>query len=280
MAERVTVTIRASGTHIDVLTVQDAMRQVLDIFDLLESDKDGTVKWKLVHATTNSPFRLQGEAVSFEPTVDVSVIARTQKLAVAAGLREAAQGRFPDAWADSRRIAIAKRLFNRNLNGIGATLMDFEDGAPPIAVTPVVAKAAVRALERRPTDNLYDLVAPKQEVGSIEGTLSELSTHWNHPAVRIIDARTKAEVWCRLSADLRNRFADKATFADIWEHKRVIVRGRLRYDEAGALSYVLATDIEKLEPKAISVDAIVDRDFSSGLSVVDYLDRFRDGSLG
>ena len=278
VAEKLTVTVRASGAHIDVLTVQDAMRQILDIFELLEA---GTaVQWSLVHASTNSPFHLQAEAVSFEPAVDVSVIARAQKVAVANGLREIAAGRYPENWAnDSRRLNAAKRLFNRNTNGIGATVIDFESGEP-ITVTPVVAAAAIRVLGKQPEDSLYVMPSGKQEIGSIEGTLYEVATHWNHPAIRVVDARTKAHVWCRLSTELQQKFADKATFADIWEHKRVVIRGRLRYDDEGTLAYVLANDVEKIDQRSVTVDAIKDKEFSGGLSVVEYLDKFRDGALG
>lgn len=280
VAEKITVTISASSAHIDVLTVKDAMRQVLDIFDLLESDKDPAVVWKLSRATTNSPFQLQGEAVSLEPSVDISVVARAQKTVAANGLREISRGQFPDAWQnDDRRLSIAKRILKRNLNGVGSTVIDFDHGEP-VSVTPTIAAVAIRAIEKRPEDDLYVFPSGKQEIGSIEGTLQELGTHWNHPAVRVLDARTKEQVWCRLGKDLQMQFGDKATFKDIWEHVRVVVRGRIRYDEDGALSYVLASDIDKIEAREVSVAKLADRDFTGGLSVVEYLDRFREGTLG
>jgi len=47
--ERITITVRASGAHPDVLTIQDAMRQVLDIFELLTSGSASLpgIEWKL-----------------------------------------------------------------------------------------------------------------------------------------------------------------------------------------------------------------------------------------
>jgi hypothetical protein len=277
--EKVKVTIRASGTHPDVLTVQDAMRQVLDIFELLTADQNGGVEWKLVSATTNTPFHLEGEATSFEPAVDVSVIARAQKIAVGAGLRSLSNGRPPRDW-DNRRLSIAKRLFNRNLNGVGSTAIDFEIGAEPILITPTRAKEAILVLEAKAPNQLYELPNIREEIGSVEGTLSELSTHYNSPAVRIIDARTHQAIWCRLSDELQSRFEDKTRFSDIWSHKRVIVRGRIYYGAENAISYVFATDIQKIEDHPVSLEQIKDRDFTSGLSIVEYLDRFRDGSLG
>jgi hypothetical protein len=278
MAERVIVVVRASGAHPDVLTVQDAMRHVLDIFELLTADQNRGVEWNLTKATTNSPFQLEGEAVSFEPAVDVSVIARAQKIAVGSGLRSLSNGRPPKDW-DARRINIARRLFHRNLNGVGSTTVDFEIGEP-ILITPTRAKDAILVLEAKAPNTLYELPIVKEEIGSIEGTLSELGTHWNHPAVKIVDARTKQEIWCRLSVELKSKFADKATFSDIWEHRRVIIRGLMHYNPDGLVGYVLASDIQKIEPREVHVEEIKDREFTGGLSIVEYLDRFRDGSLG
>ena len=65
---QVTVIVRPSAAHPDVLSVQDAMRQVLDFFDLLtpeETDGGGLV-WNLTLASTNSPLTVVGEAVSGE----------------------------------------------------------------------------------------------------------------------------------------------------------------------------------------------------------------------
>src|SRR4051794_5054282 len=98
------------------------MRQVLDVFDLLAEDAEGHqgVQWRLVSAGTNSPFHAEGEAVSLEPAVDVSVIARAQKQLVATGLVQISEGHVPDTW-DAKRVGIAKRLYRRNVNGVGAT---------------------------------------------------------------------------------------------------------------------------------------------------------------
>lgn len=276
MPERIKVVIRASDAHRDVLTVQDAMRQVLDIFDLLAGDGDG-VEWKLARATTNSPFYLEGEAVSLEPAVDVTVIARTQKLTLARNLQALASGeepRDPDF-----HLATARRLLARNLNGIGATSIDFEIGEP-IVFTPPVARAALDALNTRAGQGLFAITRPREEVGSIEGTLSFLGTHWNQPAVRVLESKSRTYIWCRLNAELQRQFHDKTTYTDIWQHRRVIVRGRLKYAPDGGIDYVLATDIQRLDAEEVPTSALADRTFTNGLSVVEYLDKFRDGTLG
>ncbi|WP_424631365.1 hypothetical protein [Bradyrhizobium sp. SYSU BS000235] len=280
MAEKVTVTVRASGAHPDVLTVQDAMRQVLDIFELLSagSESDQGVQWRLAKASTNSPFYAEGEAVSFEPAVDITVVARAQKQLVAQGLREIAHGHVPENWDDDR-LKIAKRMYQRNLNGVGTTDIDFEQ-IGKVHVTPRFAQEAIAVLAVTPTLGLYDLPHAREEIGSIEGVFSQLSTYRNRPAIGVTDARTKNLTWCVLSDELQAKFSDKADFRDFWEHSRVIVRGRIRYAASRSVLYALATDITRIEPKAVSLTAISDKNFTSGLSASEYLDRFRDGTLG
>lgn len=277
MAERVKVTVRASSAHPDVLTVQDAMRQVLDFFELLAKEGEPSVEWRLSKASTNSPFSIEGEAISLHPSVDITVVARAQKLALESSLRDIVSNRLPnDPLFD---IRIAKRFFERNTNGIGLTEIDFETG-DVINVTPQVARQAVETIIQQPENDLYEFAHPREEVGSVEGTLSYVGTHWNAPAVQIIDSRTKEKVWCRLSADLQRSFDGKTTFDDVWKHRRVRIRGRIKYKSDGAIDYVLSSDITKIDERQVTLDEIRDREFTSGLSVVEYLDRFRDGSLG
>ena len=281
MAEKVTVTVRASGAHPDVLTVQDAMRQVLDVFDLLTSGPDGGqgVQWRLVKATTNSPFYAEGEAVSFEPAVNISVVARAQKVTAALGLRQIAEGHLPDQW-DDNRLKAAKRIYQRNLNGVGSTDIDFQN-VEKVSVTPRFAQSAIAVLAAAtPALALYDMARAKGEVGSVEGVFEHLSTYRNQPAIGITDARTGSIVWCVLSPELQKRFADKAEFEDFWEHSRIIVRGWVRYGANRSILNVMADDIGRIETKAVPLTAIRDPRFTGGLSISEYLDRFRDGTLG
>jgi hypothetical protein len=277
VAEKVTVTVSASGAHPDVLTVEDAMRQVLDIFELLNG-VDSAVEWRLASATTNSPFHVEGEAVSFETAVDITVVARTQKQVVADGLREIAEGHIPHDW-DDKRIKIAKRVYERNLNGVGSTDIDFQQSGK-ITVTPRFAQTAIAVLAKSPKIDLYDFPKIKGEIGSIEGVFAHLSTYRNQPAIGVVDARTKSMVWCVLSPDLQAKFADKADFDDFWKHSRVVVRGRIRYATNRSISFAVADDIARIEPKAVALTAIRDPDFTGGLSTSEYLDRFREGALG
>ena len=253
------------------------MRQVLDVFDLLTAG-DSSVEWRLSKATTNSPFYAEGEAVSFEPAVDITVVARAQKQFVSDGMREIAEGRVPEGW-DDKRLKTAKRLYERNLNGVGATSIDFQQNGE-IVLTPKFAQTAVAVLSKAPTLGLYEFPRIKGEVGSIEGVFAHLSTYRNQPAIGIVESRTKTIVWCVLSPELQAKFADKADFEDFWQHSRVMVRGRIRYNANRSILFAVADDISRIETKAVPLTAIRDPSFTSGLSVSEYLDRFREGVLG
>lgn len=126
----------------------------------------------------------------------------------------------------------------------------------------------------------HEISAAREEIGSIEGALQVVGTYYNSPAVRILESRRKEPIWCRLSEELQEAFQDKATYRDVWHHRRVMIRGRIKYDEDSDIISVLATDIRRIEPPAVSLEAIKDTGFTGGLSVAEYLDRFRDGALG
>jgi hypothetical protein len=271
VAERIKIVVVASGAHPDVLTVQDAMRQVLDIFDMIEPAPG--VQWKLLHATTNSPLTIEGEAVSLEPSVDISVIARAQKQILARNWQAVTSGKLPD---DPKfNLKLAKRVLERNTNGVGATEIDFELGEP-VRVTPTVAKRAISAFEEKPIF-FFESTAAHEEVGTIEGQLQEVGTHYKQPAVKI-ETRHK-EIWVRLSEDLQPVFQNKASYQDVWHHQRVMVRGRIKYDSEGDIVSMLATDIRRIAPPTVTVEQLKDTRFTAGLSISEYLDRFRDGTL-
>lgn len=273
MPERIKITVRPSGAHPDVLTIEDAMRQVLDIFDMLEEAPG--VHWKLISATTNSPLQIEAEAVSFEPSVDVTVVARAQKQHLSRNLVALTKGEAPAD--DEFKIAVARRFLARNLNGVGVTEIDLAMG-DTITVTPRIAEAAMKILQKRTDDLFSQTNVAREEVGSVEGTLSDIGTHYGHPAAKII-VRGK-ELWCWLSDELQDQLYDKATYKDVWQHKRVIARGRIRYGQDRQITYVVANDIRRIEARDVSLDEIKDPNFTGGLAIGEYLDRFREGLLG
>lgn len=284
MGEKVTITVRASGAHPDVLTVQDAMRQVLDLFELLspEEEKFDQVAWKLSYASTNSPFTAQGEAVSLVPDVDVSVIARHQKIDFVRNITSIGRGEIPEKFRSGKSAEILKGLLKRNTNGVGSTEIKLFDDAMPITLTPGFAEAAIQSLAAR--DDLVPLVNLKfgrarEERGSLEGYFLDVRLHYSQPAIRILDRKTKSAVWCHIDEATRDKIVAEADYNDVWNRQRIRVKGRIRYDRDGKVLHVIATSIDRVVRNNTSLDDISDSDFTGNISSEEYIDLLREGNL-
>ncbi len=284
MAERVKVTVRASDAHPDVLTVQDAMRQVLDFFDLLSGDETDSkqIAWRLISASTNSPFTAEGEAISLVPNVDVAIIARAQKVTLSRDFAAVKSGRIPDALSLGQRSEKLKRILERNTNGVGGTEVTLYDGIEPVVITPREAKAAIAIFEQPANEPavpplLYNRA--REERGSVEGLFIDVGTHYNSPAIRIIERKTRAMVWCRIDDDIKTNIAEQANFMDVWSRRRIKVKGRIKYDARGRIVQIQASGIERIMPRAMTPNDIYDPDFTEGIPTSEYLELLREGEV-
>lgn len=281
MAEKVRVTVKASGSHPDVLAVQDAMKQVVDVFDLLAGNGAEGVVWRLSFASTNSPFVAEGEAVSLAAGVDVSVIARREKSELVRGLSDLLAGRPATGWRGTDRERIAKRVLQRNMNGVGTTEIQFEQSSPPILITPRISTDALRSMgDSESTDSLIEGDRARKERGSVEGYIVQVGTYRNSPAIKLEGRVSGTEIWCRISKEIEDQIASVANFVDVWERHRVIVKGIIHYDSAGAISQLFASSIERVIPKHVRPSQLSDPNFTGGLSISEYLEKFREGELG
>jgi hypothetical protein len=282
--ERVTVIVRPSTSHPDILTVQDAMRQVLDFFDLLTpEDQEGAgLVWNLSVASTNSPLTVIGEAASLNPAIDVSVIARAQRQAVAEQLRSYTSGRRPARALSRKRREIYKRIFVRNTNGIGETDAILGSTVSPIQITPSIAAVGISTLSRdeREFDEFVLENRGREEIGSIEGHLLDVGTEYNQPSILIRERKSGAEIWCRVDATVKHEISEASSFEDVWDRKRVIVRGRISYNSDGDIVRVRATSVETVDARRMTFHDIKDNNFTDGLSINEYIDRLREGEIG
>jgi hypothetical protein len=281
--ERVTITVTASATHPDVMSVQDAMRQVLDFFDLLTPESDETFLWNLKLATTNSPLTVEGEPYSTASPMDAIRVAYEQKSAIEESFRALSAGRAPKRRLTTKRREAIKRIFHRNMNGIGKTEIVLLKREAPVYVTPAIAEISVKALALEEGNAFQSLLLKdraRSEIGSVEGTLIEVGSDYHAPAVLIRERNSGQEIWCRVSADVRGRISEQTNFNDVWSHSRVIVRGRIRYNSDGSISRVWAHDLSTLKPRVVETSEIADPDFTSGDTIHDYLERLREGDIG
>jgi hypothetical protein len=162
-------------------------------------------------ATTNSPLTVEGEAVGLAPDVNVTLIARAQKAMVAENFRVLSHGQAPSRGFSRKRKQTLRRIFTRNMNGIGATEALLSEGEP-ILLTPIMAEQSVKVLDReeREFGSLVLDDRAREEIGSIEGALLEVGTDYNQPAILIRDRRTEQEVWCRVNHKLTHRISQDA----------------------------------------------------------------------
>ena len=277
MPERIKIVIHPNPSGADVLTIEDAMNQVLDWFALveLESNSDEDIRWNLVSASTNSPFFVEGEA-SNSKGGNVDDVARFAKANLDHNIEELIAGRIPPKWEGGPGNSIAKRIFKRNTNGIGKTEI-YLNGGEPKSFTPKTAKKAEWLLSR-PIE-VEQIDRSRTEIGSIEAVILEVGTFYNKPAIKIIERLTKSELWCVIPEEICEQVATSTNFKDVWENRRVLVRGVITYDANGVITRIYAKGVVPIEATGVKLSDIIDKDFTDGRSPEDYLDSFREGEL-
>jgi len=280
LAERMTVVISPPtiGTN---LIVEEAMRQVLEVFELMSygSESGRGVVWRLIEAKTNSPpFSVLAEAEAESPGYDVDIEARSQKLKFARNLSEYRSGVIADGWDDYDAHRLANSIIERAANRSIVTSIQIDDNAPPIVIT-VVDATEIRVKHETLSSN-EAFSKTKTQIGSIEGVLTDVTTHYGKPALKLVERKSGAPVRCLIPEELIGQFDSKAKFRDVWERQRVVVRGVIRYGDHGDIKEISASSIDSKQSREVSIEEITDRNFTNGLSVSEYLDKLREGELG
>lgn len=268
MSERMTIVVSPVGQ--ENLTVEDAMRQVLDAFELLsKSSTDQKIEWRLIEAKTNSPpFSVTAESI--DPR------AAQQKADFIAAVNEVNDGRVPSTWDDPEYFDTYKAILFRVSHG--ARLEVKESPASPALAFDAEAAKFVSALVAKLPEQVSRI---KDQLGSIEGELHSVSVYRNRPAFVVRERKTNHDITCVVSDDeFAKEIAQTRNFEDVWKHRRVIVRGLIRYSVRGGILQVVATSIKAIEPRAVSEEEIRDESFTNGLQSSDYVKKWRDGDLG
>ncbi len=278
MSERLVVIVDAMQDQSELLTVQEVFSHVLEIFQLVnDSDPEtaGELKWRLVSANMNSPFTVVAEATASHPHVDVEPLARRQKAAFRGAYAELQRGRIPKAWSGQKTRETVKRVLARSRAGVGVTRIE-DDSTSDLVITREDAESVQTAIAA-------DHNVPrrtKTQVGSVEGKLVEVTRHYDKPAIRLIERKSGADVWCIVPEHFRHQIAESASLEDVWEGKRVVVRGAILYNTDGKISRIEASSVRRVVTTEVSDEQLSDKEFTGGLTVTEYLERLRDGTLG
>jgi hypothetical protein len=278
------ITVQAPADRPDVLDIRDAMQQVLDFFDLLTADEDkDNLLWNLTLATTNSPFHAEAEAVSATPGVDVRAVATTRINEASEFMAALGRGENPLRQIGQRRRSAAKRVWRRNTAGIGKTVVTFDiPKVAAVVVTPTIAAVALEASAREERVEFDYLPAARErtEHGSVEGILVDVGTDYNQPAIRIIERKSGKEIACRVDQSVIDEIARAASFRDVWERRRVRVRGKIAFDQQGKIIRVYARSITPIMPRTMTLRDIEDKGFTGDITIIDYIEKLREGVLG
>lgn len=286
MSERITIVIEPSDDHGGFLTVQDAMRQVLDFIEVATSaaKDDARLKfeWRLISATTNSPFTTVAEAVSTDPEwPDVDNDARVAKAAVAAAFASILEaGTVPD-WFDEADEGRVRDLLRRNTNGIAKTIIALNDNDAPLVIVERRARAALERIGLRAAEAV--LLEPDysgEELGAVEGNVLEATTHYGKPALRIRDRLSRQKVLCVFEPSVADDIGGEYRWQEVWRGQRVVISGRLKRARNGLVTFVSAEQIRKIAPPELRPGDLVDRNFTGGRGAREYLDEMWEGEVG
>lgn len=288
MAEHLTITIHPAPHKAEELTVKDALQQVLDLVELVEradaaGSDDVEIVWRLKSATTNSPITFQLEGTSSDPSVSVALRAASAKQAFEEGMNGLLrQGRRAE-WMGIPALKAAKRVFNRNVNGIGRTdirLDDAPEGAV-IMIIPQIAHQGALVIERAILDEEQE--APnlsRTEYGSVEGDIISATTYYSRPALVLKERLSNGKVTCVLESGSADHIGPNHSWTEVWNGRRVLVGGALRYNAEGRIERIDAETLEVIEGRNITLDEIRALDVTGGMDPVSYLNMIRDADNG
>jgi hypothetical protein len=269
---RIKITVKPSSDHPDFLTVHDAMLQIADAFELLRGDGAVGYDWKLVTASTNSPFTAVGEIVPLAgagPAIFASADLATYE--AYQGLSDALDGDE----APQLDSVVLKRFLARNLNGVGLTAIEAEgDGFTALNVTPTSARLGLEALKAE-----VPAISPKRSRGTLEGYLVDAGQFRRQPALKLKERVRGRIIWCRIPEDLQNQFAAETSLRDVWQNARVRIRGWIEYSTGGKVSGMMAEKIVHVRPGPVDDRELFDRSFTGGVDAVSYTDRVRGGDI-
>lgn len=281
MKERVKITITPSVSDSNLLTVEDAMQQVLDYFDLLRSadkslDDKETIVWRLKSVTTNSPFTVVAEPYGHDPAISVerhaAIVLRRFKDGINAVIDDS--DNIPN-WIEADKHF--QNTLKRNLNGIGRTDIDFGEGIEPIIISHKIADQARKNLEKRKLSKEQDLTHSCH--GSTEGSITSVSRYYGKPCFYLHPRQGDKDIRCIVSEQVAEEIGTAHSLSEVWGNSRVIVEGLISYNTNGVPENIQVKSISGIQEKDISLNDIYDLDFTGNLTTKEYQEKLREGTL-
>ncbi|MGF3022041.1 hypothetical protein ACQVP2_04325 [Methylobacterium aquaticum] len=278
-SEKVTVTVQSSAGEETPLLVGDAMRQILDFFELLNfagGSEGELIAWEVISVSMNSPLTITARAVPRSSGVDATSIARREKANIAYSFSDIIKGeRIPDWMNDDARDR-AKSFLKRNTNGVGRTDIVLYENSKPLVINPTAAGQAFKNIERYEKSIvpiIFENDLSRVEYGSIEAKLKSLTSWYDKPAIVVKERLSKRDITCVLRPEVAHEIGKTHSWIEIWAGKRALISGRLNFQKEGRLQLVSADNIEIIDQKPKRFEDIADPDFTGGLEIRDYLNQ-------
>lgn len=284
MAKSLSITVHPSAIGAEYLSVADAMHQILDIVEALErtesvDGKSRQIVWRLTNAHTNSPpFTVTAEAFPVDPSVSVAYEATRVISSFTEGFRNLLLGEV--ARLDSAVLVPLKRAFQRNLNGVGRTVI-VSDNNEQFNVIPSNARPAMVAIERLELEAQSRIVDhSRTEIGSAEIEVQALAKWYNKQAIIGIERLSRDKVTCVLSPELATKLGEAHKWEEVWGGRRLLVSGEIHYDKEGTIKRIDAEMADDMPWTDVSISDLRDIDILQGRSVSEHLRLLRGGDIG
>ncbi|MDD4952280.1 MAG: hypothetical protein PHV85_07020 [Desulfovibrionaceae bacterium] len=251
------------------------MKQVFTFFKLLSSsdEKYKEVKWELVSIKMDSPPIITARPVSFNKKIDVAALSEEAINDFDDAFFNLYEGRVPKKWSTGEAYSLANDFIAALTNGLGRVKIEYDDFGP-LQIDNQIAKRAYNFLHKK--EKFFDFLKKdrkRTEVGSVEGRIIAVGEYKNTPAIQINYRLKKIDLWVVVPKELRDKI--RLSFEDVWENKRIIVKGDKTYSESGKLTKVIAKSIHIYKASDVNIEDLYDSDYTDGLSAVDYINKIR-----
>ena len=233
------------------------------------------IVWCLTDAHTSSPpITMVAEPFSKEPDESVASIAESVSHEFNFEFQNLLAGKPSTAMADDKQKVIHK-ILDRNMNGIGRTIVHFGENEP-IQIRPQSAqkaKTAIALLKIKADEQKTDW--ERIEHGTAQGEFNRITTWYGKPAIEIIERLSQKKIICTLSDKLSKDIGSQHQWDEIWEKAPVNVTGQLYYNSEGTLHRVDIQQIEKFEWANIPLSDLKKINILEGRSPREHLELIR-----